>query len=65
MVTRALPSDGAGKYTCTFTENGKAPKEADGTLIEFQPDPEVFKQIDFRPEHVERRLRHPDSRSGR
>src|ERR1017187_9631484 len=39
-------------------KTGKAPKEADGTLIEFQPDPEVFKQIDFRPEHVERRLRH-------
>ena len=39
-------------------KTGKAPKEADGTLIEFQPDPEVFKQIEFRPEHVERRLRH-------
>jgi topoisomerase IV subunit B len=39
-------------------KTGKAPKEADGTLIEFQPDPEVFKQINFRPEHVERRLRH-------
>ena len=39
-------------------KTGKAPKEADGTLIEFQPDPEVFKHIDFRPEHVERRLRH-------
>ena len=39
-------------------KTGKAPKEADGTLIEFQPDPEVFKQVEFRPEHVERRLRH-------
>jgi topoisomerase-4 subunit B len=39
-------------------KNGKAPKEADGTLIEFQPDPEVFKQVEFKPEHVERRLRH-------
>jgi topoisomerase-4 subunit B len=39
-------------------KNGKAPKEADGTLIEFQPDPEVFKQVEFQPEHVERRLRH-------
>src|ERR1022692_2178931 len=28
-------------------KNGKAPKEADGTLIEFQPDPEVFKEIQF------------------
>jgi topoisomerase IV subunit B len=39
-------------------KNGKAPKEADGTLIEFQPDPEVFKEVVYRPEHVERRLRH-------
>jgi len=39
-------------------KGGKAPKEADGTLIQFQPDPEVFKQVEFRPEHVERRLRH-------
>jgi len=39
-------------------KSGKAPKEADGTLIEFQPDPEVFKEIQFQPEHVERRLRH-------
>src|SRR5271157_3628261 len=35
-------------------KSGKAPKEADGTLIQFQPDPEVFKQVEFRPEHVER-----------
>jgi DNA gyrase subunit B/topoisomerase-4 subunit B len=39
-------------------KSGKAPKEEDGTLIQFQPDPEVFKQVEFRPEHVERRLRH-------
>jgi topoisomerase-4 subunit B len=39
-------------------KTGKAPKEEDGTLIQFQPDPEVFKQFEFRPEHVERRLRH-------
>lgn len=32
--------------------------EADGTLIRFQPDPDIFKQIEFRPDHVERRLRH-------
>src|SRR5690242_20078405 len=32
--------------------------EPDGTLIRFEPDPEIFKQIEFRPEHVERRLRH-------
>jgi DNA gyrase subunit B/topoisomerase-4 subunit B len=39
-------------------KNGKAGNEPDGTLIEFQPDPEVFKQFQFLPEHVERRLRH-------
>src|SRR6185436_3908924 len=37
---------------------GKAASEADGTLIRFHPDPEIFKKIDFRAEHVERRLRH-------
>ena len=37
---------------------GKAAKEPDGTLIRFEPDPEIFKKVEFRPEHVERRLRH-------
>src|SRR5258706_14734246 len=32
--------------------------EPNGTLIRFQPDPEIFKQIEFRPELVERRLRY-------
>jgi DNA gyrase subunit B/topoisomerase-4 subunit B len=32
--------------------------EPDGTLIRFEPDPEIFPQVEFRPEHVERRLRH-------
>ena len=32
--------------------------EPDGTLIRFEPDPEIFKEVQFRPEHVERRLRH-------
>ena len=36
---------------------GKTP-EPDGTLIRFTPDPEIFKKIEFRPELVERRLRH-------
>src|SRR5207245_9330929 len=27
-------------------------------LIRFEPDPQIFKEIEFRPEHVERRLRH-------
>jgi len=39
-------------------KSGKAAKEADGTLIEFEPDPDVFREVVFRPEHVERRLRH-------
>jgi len=32
--------------------------EPDGTYVEFEPDPEIFKEFEFRPEHVERRLRH-------
>jgi topoisomerase IV subunit B len=27
-------------------------------LIEFEPDPEIFKEFEFKPEHIERRLRH-------
>src|SRR6266705_1384449 len=38
-------------------KKGKANGEADGTLIRFEPDPQIFKEIQFRPEHVERRLR--------
>ncbi len=37
---------------------GKNPNEPDGTLIRFTPDPEIFKNSEFRPEFVERRLRH-------
>src|SRR5437762_3407462 len=39
-------------------KKGKAANESDGTFIRFQPDPHIFKEIEFRPEHVERRLRH-------
>ncbi|MHC1763874.1 MAG: DNA topoisomerase IV subunit B [Verrucomicrobiia bacterium] len=39
-------------------KSGKAPQEPDGTLIRFEPDPTIFKETEFRPEHVERRLRH-------
>src|SRR5712664_4084602 len=39
-------------------ENKGKTKEPDGTLIQFEPDPEIFKEIAFRPEHVEKRLRH-------
>jgi DNA gyrase subunit B/topoisomerase-4 subunit B len=38
-------------------KKGKA-GEPNGTFIRFEPDPEIFKQIEFRTEHVERRLRH-------
>jgi DNA gyrase subunit B/topoisomerase-4 subunit B len=39
-------------------KSGKASGEPDGTLIRFEPDPTIFKKIDFKPELVERRLRH-------
>lgn len=32
--------------------------EPDGTFIRFTPDPEIFAELELRPEHVERRLRH-------
>jgi topoisomerase IV subunit B len=39
-------------------KSGKAADEVDGTLIRFEPDPSIFKKIEFRPELVEKRLRH-------
>ncbi len=39
-------------------KEGKLPEEPDGTLVRFEPDPAIFKEIEFRPEHLERRLRH-------
>jgi len=33
-------------------------KEPDGTYIEFEPDPDIFKETEFRLEHVQKRLRH-------
>ena len=39
-------------------KDGKTTEEPNGTLIRFEPDPEIFKQYEFRPEHIERRLRH-------
>src|ERR1043166_8809905 len=33
-------------------------KEPNGTFIEFEQDPEIFKESEFRLEHIERRLRH-------
>jgi DNA gyrase subunit B/topoisomerase-4 subunit B len=38
-------------------KKGKA-TETDGTYIRFEPDPTIFKEVEFKPEHVERRLRH-------
>jgi DNA gyrase subunit B/topoisomerase-4 subunit B len=38
-------------------DTGKT-KEPNGTFIEFEPDPEIFKASEFRLEHVEKRLRH-------
>jgi len=39
-------------------KKGKSPKESDGTYVEFEPDTTIFKETEFKPEHVERRLRH-------
>ena len=39
-------------------KKGAAADEPNGTLIRFEPDPEIFSVIDFRPDHIERRLRH-------
>src|ERR1051325_516643 len=38
-------------------DKGKT-KEPDGTFIEFEQDPDIFKDSEFRLEHIERRLRH-------
>jgi len=38
-------------------ETGKT-TEPNGTLIEFEPDPEIFKASEYQLEHIERRLRH-------
>ncbi len=38
-------------------DSGKT-KESNGTFIEFEPDPEIFKDSEFKMEFVERRLRH-------
>jgi DNA gyrase subunit B/topoisomerase-4 subunit B len=39
-------------------EDGGKTKEPNGTYIEFEPDPEIFKDSEYRLEFVERRLRH-------
>jgi DNA gyrase subunit B/topoisomerase-4 subunit B len=32
--------------------------EPNGTFVQFNPDPEIFKQFEFQAEHIEHRLRH-------
>jgi topoisomerase IV subunit B len=39
-------------------EKKGASAEPEGTLIQFEPDPAIFKTVEFKQEHVERRLRH-------
>ena len=39
-------------------ENSGVTKEPNGTLIEFEADPEIFKDSEFKLEFIERRLRH-------
>ena len=39
-------------------ENKGKTNEPNGTYVEFQPDPEIFKDSEFKPEYIERRLRH-------
>ncbi len=38
-------------------ESGKLSGEPDGTFVSFEPDPEIFGQVTFLPDHVVRRLR--------
>jgi topoisomerase-4 subunit B len=54
-----------GQFVEAAFKQGKLKKEnkgkntdPDGTLIKFEPDPVIFKEVEFRPEHIERRLRH-------
>jgi DNA gyrase subunit B/topoisomerase-4 subunit B len=54
-----------GEYAEASFKIGKLKKEGsgktsepNGTFIEFEPDPEIFKASEFRPEFVEKRLRH-------
>ena len=39
-------------------ENKGKTEEPDGTYVEFEPDPEIFKTTTYRAEFIERRLRH-------
>jgi DNA gyrase subunit B/topoisomerase-4 subunit B len=55
----------AGQFVEATFKQGRLKKqtegstaEPDGTFVEFEPDPEIFPAVEFRPEHIERRLRH-------
>ncbi len=39
-------------------ENKGKTTEPNGTLVEFEPDPTIFKESEFKPEFIEKRLRH-------
>src|SRR3954468_24150449 len=39
-------------------KKGKAASEPDGTYIQFEPDPTIFKTTEYKEEFIERRLRH-------
>src|SRR6267142_647995 len=38
-------------------DKGKT-SEPNGTYVEFEPDPEIFKESEFKDEYIEKRLRH-------
>ena len=39
-------------------ENRGKTTEPNGTFVEFEPDPSIFKESEFKPEFIEKRLRH-------
>src|SRR2546423_7593093 len=52
----------SGEYVEASFKQGKLKNEKkgkvnepDGTLVRFEPDPTIFKELEFRPEHVEKR----------
>ncbi|MBE7500428.1 MAG: ATP-binding protein [Verrucomicrobiales bacterium] len=63
--TFTVRSHRAGQFVEATFKQGKLKKqtegstpEPDGTFVEFEPDPEIFPAVEFRSEHIERRLRH-------
>jgi DNA gyrase subunit B/topoisomerase-4 subunit B len=39
-------------------KGGKEAKEPNGTFVQFEADPDIFKDYEYREEHIEHRLRH-------